>query len=261
MDDASKEVKENARSDSGSWARPVSKLKVDNVPEGATNINMDGNQVTSPMQGFGQLWQKLFRVRLAGCSLSPEEVMKLWKDNFVKFQPEGNQFYPSPEGVAPGEVMFIDSTVPIIPNTAGVLPVSTGVLVLYSDDTSFTVMTPEGHPESGWNTFSTYEEDGVTVAQIQSMTRATDPIYEFGFRFMGGNEMQNKTWSHVLRSLSKACGAPAEVEASQVCIDSRLQWKEAGNVWKNAVFRTIFYRLGAPVRWVLGKGGKKKEKV
>jgi len=43
-------------------------------------------------------------------------------------------------------------------------------MILYSDD-SFTVMTAEGLPEAGGNTFSAYEEDGVTVVQIQSLAR------------------------------------------------------------------------------------------
>jgi hypothetical protein len=110
-------------------------------------------------------------------------------------------------------------------------------------------MTPEGHPESGWNTFSTYEEDGVTVAQVQGMTRSTDPIYEFGFRFMGGTQMQDRTWTHMLRELAAALNVQAEVEVKRVCLDSSLQWSQARNVWKNAVFRTIFYKLGAPLRW------------
>ena len=65
------------------------------------------------------------------------------------------------------------------------MPVYTGVRVLYADE-SFTVMTPEGHPESGWNTFSAYQdEDGTAAAQIQSLARANEPIYELGFRIVG----------------------------------------------------------------------------
>lgn len=236
--------------DLGNWAHPVSKLKVSEVPAGATNINMDGFQVQSPLQGFGALWQKTFRVRLPGCKLDPNEVMRVWKENFVAFQPEFNRFHPSPLGVSPGEVMFIDSAVPVAPNTPGVLPITTGILVMYSDENSFTVMTPEGHPESGWNTFTTFEEDGCTVAQIQSMTRATDPIYEFGFRFMGGNQMQDKTWTHMLRELSRAVDVQSEVTVSRSCLDNSVQWSQARNVWKNAIFRTMFYKIGTPIRWV-----------
>ena len=34
------------------------------------------------------------------------------------------------------------------------MPLSTGVLVLYADDESFTLMTPQGHVFAGWITFS-----------------------------------------------------------------------------------------------------------
>ncbi len=243
--------------DVDNWARPVSKLKVSEVPAGATNINMDGLQVQSPLQGFGSLWQKTFRVRLPGSKLSPDEVMSFWKQNFVRFQPEFNRFYPSPLGVAPGEVMFIDSAVPLAPNTPGILPITTGILIMYTDENSFTVMTPEGHPESGWNTFTTYEEDGCAVAQVQSMTRATDPIYEFGFRFMGGAQMQDKIWTHMLRELARGLNVQAEVTVSRTCLDPGLQWSQVRNLWKNAVFRTLFYKMGTPIRWARRQFGAK----
>jgi hypothetical protein len=39
---------------------------------------------------------------------------------------------------------------------------STGVMVIYADDKSFTFMTPEGHMFAGWITFSAMEQDGAT---------------------------------------------------------------------------------------------------
>lgn len=236
--------------DSKAWAKSPGTMQVRETPEGATNLNVDGQKITGPLQGFGQMWQNTFQIRLTGCPLSPEEVMKRWKENFVALQPEFNRFYPSRQGVEPGEVMLIDSTVPVMPGTPGVLPVTTGVMVLYADEQMFTVITPEGHPESGWNSFSTFEEDGVTVAQIQSMTRATDPIYEFGLRFMGGSRMQEKTWTHVLQALAELVGVKAQVVMTKKILDPSLQWSQAKNVWKNAVLRTTFYKLATPFRWI-----------
>jgi hypothetical protein len=63
----------------------------------------------------------------------------------LNFQPPNSRFYHSMAGVAPGEVVFISASV------EG-MPLHTGVRVIYADDESFTVMTPEGHPESGRNT-------------------------------------------------------------------------------------------------------------
>ena len=34
------------------------------VPDGATNINVDGRRLTSPIQGFGKMWQKTYQVRM-----------------------------------------------------------------------------------------------------------------------------------------------------------------------------------------------------
>jgi hypothetical protein len=134
------------------------------------------------------------------------------------------------------------------------MPVSTGVLILYADDESFSVMTPDGHPESGFNTFSALEEDGVTVCQIQSLARANDPIYEFGFRYMGGGSQQEQIWRHLLTQIAQHYDVEPAIEVRKQCVDSRLQWSKAGNVWHNAVIRTT---LTAPVRWtkkVFGRG-------
>ena len=55
------------------------------------------------------------------------------------------------------------------------MPVYTGVMALYADDESFTVMTAEGLAEASCSSFSAYEdEDGTTVAQVQSPGRALE---------------------------------------------------------------------------------------
>ena len=69
------------------WAQPVSSMKVGSMPSGALNLNVDGRQAMSPLQGFGQLWQKTFRVRLSGTSVDPTEVIRTWKENFPTFWP------------------------------------------------------------------------------------------------------------------------------------------------------------------------------
>ena len=235
------------------WAKPVEKIQVAGVPQGATNLNVEGRQVVSPMQGFGQLWQKTYRVRLSGVAATPEEVMQVWKENFPKLQPTENKFYPSLTGIQPGEVIFIEGKVPAFPGSPSILPVASGVMVIYADEVSFTVMTPEGFPESGWNTFSTYEEDGTTVAQIQSICRATDPLYEFYFRFLGSSAQQERTWNHVLMELARLFGVDGQVVTQKTCLDDAVQWSQAKNLVKNAGMRTVFYLLALPVRWARGK--------
>jgi hypothetical protein len=148
-------------------------------------------------------------------------------------------------GVAPGEVLFISASV-------GGMPVYTGVRVIYADDESFTVMTPEGHPESGWNTFSAYQdEDSTTVAQIQSLARANDPIYELGFRIIGSTT-QERIWTHVLKSLAAHFGVNEPVSLEKICVDPKLQWSQAKNVWQNAGARSMLYTMVGARRRVRG---------
>ncbi len=106
-------------------------------------------------------------------------------------------------------------------------------------------MCPEGHPESGWNTFSAYEEDGTTVAQIQSLARANDPVFEFGFRFMGGSKQQERIWNRVLTGLAEHYGVAAQVETRKSLVDNRIQWSQAKNVWYNSALRSM---VNLPIR-------------
>ena len=92
----------------------------------------------------------------------------------------------------------------------GGLKFKTGVMVLYSDDESFTLMTPEGHMFAGWITFSSHVEDGVTVAQTQVLMRAQDPLSEMGLA-MGGHRMENRFWEETLANLAAHLGADGEV--------------------------------------------------
>lgn len=228
----------------GTWAAPIETLSLTHAPEGAVNLNVHGRNVVGPLQGFGQLWQKTYTAKLTNVDVTPTDVIEIWKSKLPDFMPEENRFYPSITGVQPGEVLLINATLPGLP---GGVPVSTGVLILYADDETFTVMTPEGHPESGFNTFSAFEIEGATVAQIQSLARANDPLYEFGFRYMNGSAQQEMIWHRVLRSLSAYIGATVEIQMEKICIDPRLQWSQAKNIWHNALIRTTLF---TPVRIV-----------
>ena len=97
---------------------------------------------------------------------------------------------------------------------------STGMLVIYEDDESFTLMTPQGHMESGWITFSAYVEDGVTVAQVESLARANDPFFEVGF-LLFAHRSQERFWQHTLRSLAARFGVDGRVSTARACLDPR----------------------------------------
>jgi hypothetical protein len=167
--------------DAAYWAQQVSALKVSRVPTGGLNLNVEGRRAVGPLEGFGQMWQKTYRIRLAGANVEPREVIKTWKENFPQFWPAGNRFYGPLTGIAPGEVALLNLAMP------GGMQLSTGVLVLYADEESFTLMTPQGHMFAGWITFSAQEEEGTTVVQTQVLIRANDPLYEIGLR-LGGHK-------------------------------------------------------------------------
>ena len=232
------------------WAASVSKLKTGRTPAEAMNINVEGRQVVGPLQGFGQMWQKTYTVRLSGASVSPKELIETWKDNFSSFWPKGNRFYGPITGIAPGEVAVINIS-------TGGMKLSTGVMVLYADEESFTFMTPEGHVFSGWITFSAHESEGATVAQTQLLVRANDPVYEIGFR-LGGSKAEDRFWVQTLEALAQRFGVRGQVQLGVTCVDPRLQWSQAKNVWHNASIRTGLYMGLAPLRWMRGLvgGGK-----
>jgi hypothetical protein len=230
-----------AQRDGDAWAKPVAHLEITGVEPGSSGINVAGRRPTSPVQGFGRMWQKTYRIRLEGADVRPAEVIEVWKRDFPTFWPKGNRFFAPLAGISPGEVAVLDLTMP------GGLKLSTGVLVLYADEESFTLMTPEGHMFAGWITFSAFDDGGVTAAQAHVLMRASDPLYEMGMT-MGGHRQEDRHWAHTLRSLAAAFGVEGEVTTENVCVDRRRQWGKAGNVWHNAGIRSGMYTAMAPMR-------------
>jgi hypothetical protein len=224
-----------------SWAKSVSRLEVTDVPDGAVNLNVDGRRLTSPIQGFGKMWQKTYQVRLPAERVSPTELIATWKERFREFWPEGNHFYGALTGIAPGDVALLNMTLP------GRMKLSTGVMVLYADEESFTLMTPQGHMFAGWITFSAAEVEGETMAQAQVLMRASDPIFEMGLA-MGGHKQEDRFWNHTLTALAAHFGHEAEVDTRVVCVDKKRQWSKWRNVWHSAAIRSTLYTLGAPGR-------------
>lgn len=222
------------------WAKPVSRLKVDSLPEGALDLNVNGRRLATPLHGFGQMWEKRYTVRLSNASCTPAEVIRVWKENFSRFWPPGPRFYTSLAGIAPGEIALI--------NAGDVVTFSTGVLVIYADDESFSYMTPEGHPFTGWITFRAFEDGGCTAVQVHLFVRPYDPLYELAFRF-GLSRVEDRHWEHTLRALAAYFGVNGIVNMQFSCIDPKIQWRYAKNIWYNAAIRSGFYALGTPLRW------------
>ncbi len=232
------------------WAKPVDKLHVGDISKEAININVEGRQLSGLTHGFGQFWQKTYKVRLEGADLraTPEYVIKEWKSQFPTFWPAGNKLYVPLTGIQPGEVGVINLTAP------GGMKLSTGILVIYADDISFSFMTPQGHMFAGMITFSAFVEEGVTVVQIQALIRANDPLYEMGFRLGFAHKAEDAFWHGTLVNLANhfCTNAPQPTQVNQL-VDSRMQWKEWSNITKNAGIRSGLYMPIGMVKKIFGR--------
>jgi hypothetical protein len=241
--------------DAASWARKVDRLQVD-PRDGVRGTNVAGRRLTGPVQGFGKMWQKTYRMD-AGPQIEPQQAIATWREHFPEFWPKGNRFAGALTGINPGDVALLDLAI------GGGVKLSTGVFVLYADSESFTLMTPQGHMFAGWITFSAESEGATTIAQAQVLMRANDPLYEIAMT-LGGHSKEDKFWTATLTALGQRLGIQdPKVEARSVCVDSKRQWRHSRNVWHNSMVRSVLQTLAAPVtglgHLVRGsKGGAKR---
>jgi hypothetical protein len=216
---------------SENWAKPVDAFHVGDVEAGVAKGNVEGRRPTGPLQGFGPLWQKTYEVDIP--EVTPEEVISTWKQNFGEFWYPSNKFYAPAGGIAPGEVA-------VIGGGKGPTRVTTGVRVIYSDERSWSYMTPEGHPWASIITFSAHEGDGGgSVAKVHLLVRANDPLYDLSFKLYT-SRLEDKIWKHTLNRVAAHFGAEApEVKSSALLVDKKRQWSQMGNIWKNSAIRTL----------------------
>ncbi len=230
--------------DQESWARPVDRLST--TAKGSGQDTVTGKRVSGPVQGFGQMWQKTFTVRLPADDHPPEEVVATWKTAFPTYWPKGSNFYAPLSGISPGEVALLE----VAPVPGSPVKMSTGVLVIYADRESFTFMTPEGHALSAWITFSAYRDEDETVVQVQALERTSDPLIELSYIF-GANRANDRFWEQTLANLARSMGvAEPVVTTVKVCVDRRRQWHHVRNVRHSAAVNMAIGTVTAPVRWI-----------
>ncbi len=229
--------------DQESWARPVDRLTT--TAKGAGQDTVTGKRVSGPVQGFGQMWQKTFTVRLPADEHPPEEVVATWKVAFPTYWPKGSNFYAPLSGITPGEVALLE----VAPVPGSPVKMSTGVLVIYADRESFTFMTPEGHALSAWITFSAYRDEDETVVQVQALERTSDPFIELSYIF-GANRANDRFWEQTLENLARSMGVSQPVVSSvKVCVDRRRQWHYVRNLRHSAAVNMAVSTVTAPARW------------
>jgi hypothetical protein len=217
---------------------------------GVRGTNVAGRRLTGPIQGFGKMWQKSYRMK-AGPGIAPEQAIATWKEHFPEFWPKGNRFAGALTGINPGDVALLDLAI------GGGVKLSTGVFVLYADAESFTLMTPQGHMFAGWITFSAEREGpqdgGETVVQALVLMRANDPLYEIAMTF-GGHSKEDKFWAATLIALGERLGLPnPAVDTKTTCVDTKRQWRHANNVWHNSMIRSVLQTLATPVTSLVRK--------
>src|SRR6266851_212802 len=220
------------------WASKVERLQVD-PRTGVRGTNVAGRRLTGPIQGFGKMWEKTYRISVPA-TVTPQQAIATWKAHFPEFWPKGNRFAGALTGISPGDVALLDLAI-----GSGV-KLSTGVFVLYADEESFTFMTPLGHMFGGWITFSAERTASATAVQAQVLMRANDPLYEVAMTF-GGHRKEDQFWAQTLTALGGKLGVPGtEVQTRTVCVDSKRQWRNAGNIWHNSMVRSVLQTLAAP---------------
>ncbi len=156
----------------------------------------------------------------------------------------GEPFRRQPHGDQPGEVALLDLAI-------GGTKLSTGVLVVYADEHSFTFMTPQGHMFGGWITFSAEGSAGAaggTTVQAQVLMRASDPLYEVALSFGGHRKEDEILARHALTRSARHLGEPEPlVTRSVVCVDARRQWSRWRNLWYNAAIRSMGQTVAGPL--------------
>jgi hypothetical protein len=236
--------RQSPRDDADSWAHPVDRLVATGT--GASIDTVTGRRVAGPVQGFGQMWQKTFSVRLEGVELSPEELVAHWREQFPAFWPKGARFYAPLSGIQPGEVALLE----VAPLPGSPVKMSTGVMVIYADREAFTFMTPEGHALSAWITFSAFRDGDVTVAQAQALERTADPFIELAY-ILGANRANDRFWDQALVNLAVSVGVIEPVViARKVCVDGHRQWRHARNLRFSPALTMATATITAPARWL-----------
>jgi hypothetical protein len=199
------------------------------------NINVDGRRTSNPVEGFGRLWEKRYRLCLHDTDLDPRQIVSLWRSEFPDFWPKGNYLFPSGNAsIAPGTTALLNLTLP------GGLVLATGLMVIYADDTSFSFMTAQGHILSGWITFRCFRKNGSTFIEVHPLFRASDTLMELGFRF-GAAAQEDQFWHETLGNLARRLGTHGEVAQQNILVDPNIQWNRFANIRYSAAIRSTLY--------------------
>ena len=194
---------------SANWAKPVEKLTAAGAPDGALEPRRRASGSSGPIQGFGKLWQKTYKVRARRRrGRRRQEVIAAWRQSFPSFWPKGNDFYPPLTGVEPGEVALLTGAAR---RRHEVLDRRDGALrrrgVVHADDAGGPHVRRLDH------VLGVRARAAPTVAQTQVLMRAQDPLSELGLT-LGGHGKENKFWERDAAALAARFGVEGAPETT-----------------------------------------------
>ncbi|HSH69691.1 MAG TPA: STAS domain-containing protein [Deferrisomatales bacterium] len=217
----------------GAWACGLGRVPNTDPDGSPMPANVAGRAAATPMEGFGQLWHKVYRLRLGGIETTPQEAAGYLQSHLGELWPPGNhlRLVGTDRQLVPGAVGHIQLRLP------GGAPLSTGVRVLHRSPTSLTFVTLRGHMEAGWITFAAHDEGGTTVVRVESLARTGDPMYEVGFQLFGHGQ-QEGFWRHTLTALARHLGVAPRIQVVRTLVDATRNWDGTRNLTANAALGT-----------------------
>ena len=194
-------------------------------------------RVRARSRGSASCGRRRSRVRLEGVGdRRPRQVIATWKAHFPTFWPKARRFYAPLSGIKPGEVGAARH--PPVPGSP--VKLSTGVMVIYADDESFTFMTPEGHALSAWITFSAHRDGDVASRRRRRSSAPADPFDEIAY-MLGGNRHERPILAGDAAQPRASRSASPEPDRGDPggLHRRRRQWRHARNVRNSASIRTM----------------------
>jgi len=164
-----------------------------------------------PARGFGRMWEKTCTMTLEG--VSPAAAIAPWQQSF-----------PSP----------------------GPRRRRRGVAVLHASAQAVTVSTLPTEPLACWITVCAESAGPLTDVRVHVLMRARDPLSELALA-LGGYRRQDRFWIAALTALAGDLALPEPaVVIRGVCLDSRHQWRNTGNVCHSPMLRGLARTVTAP---------------
>ncbi len=151
--------------------------------------------------GVGPLLHRLYRVRMRGSSMSPEQLIALLAQDLDAMAPSEFASFQKLEGEA-GELCVRDEYVVRMPG-----PWDGPVRVVEVTPTSFRLATLTGHLEAGQIEFRARTGDGALQFTIESWARSGDRLSNLMYTHLRlSKEVQLHMWTSVLETVVKLAG-------------------------------------------------------